>query len=152
MLPERRLVVPTVIHTINVGDRDLRQLLLRDVFQASNVDAVHARADAKNPHSAMFAEEVLTLLRAEEVLRELGLSGNELEGVGLCYPRPEPVPPTDGAVAAEARLSEIEVNLDNDLSAMATRPVALQHALIDPLRFALTVRLRARPERTRWRP
>ena len=139
MLPERRPVVPSVIHTINVGDRDLRQLLLRDVFQASNVDAVHPGTDAEHPHSAMLAEEVLTLRRAEQVLRELGLSGNELEGFGLSYARPEPVPPADRAVAAVARLREIEVDEDSDLSAMAARPVALQHSgSSDRFRFYCT--------------
>src|SRR5690606_6997590 len=41
---------------------------------------------------------------------------------------PEPVASTDGAVAAIAGLGEIEIGFDDDLAAMATCAIALQHS------------------------
>ena len=121
-----------VVHAIDVGDGDARQLLLRDAGQATEVDAVHLSdgclsSDTEWPNAASSAEEVKVLASIELVLRELGLAGQEAETLWGCHGRPEAVSAADGAVAAIRLLGKVEFGLELDRSAMATAAVRLKH-------------------------
>src|SRR6185437_7074880 len=76
MLPKVGTCLPLVMHAVHVGYRDLRELFLRDAFQAADVDTVHradrrVHANTEDAHAAMLAKEMMVLLRAEQVLCEL---------------------------------------------------------------------------------
>ncbi len=68
-------VLPPIVHTVDVRDWNLREILFRNSFQTADVDAVHLSdrrviADSKWTHTASLAEEVLILLGIEQVLSE----------------------------------------------------------------------------------
>src|SRR5690606_22728813 len=59
--------------------------------------------------------------------REVGIARDQLEALRPGDGGPEPVAAADGAVAAIARLREVEIDEGGNLSAMAGGAVALQH-------------------------
>jgi len=65
-----RDLLPSVVHPIDIGDRNLRQLFLSYSFQATDIDAIHLAhgsvvTDAEWPDTTGFTEEVLILLCIE---------------------------------------------------------------------------------------
>src|SRR3954465_2543353 len=133
MSEERGLCLPSVVRSIDVGDRHFGQFFFRDTFQAAHVDAVHLShrcliSYTEGAHAALLAEKMLVLLRIEAVLRQLMLPGQQAKTAGLGYCGPEPVSPADAAVAPERRRRQVEISLEPDRAAMATPLVGLQHA------------------------
>lgn len=127
MLPELGLLAPTIVHAVDVRNGYARKLLFGDTFEAAHVDSVHVGTDAENSDAAVLAEKVLSLPRAEQVLRQIALTREQLEPVRSSDCCPESVAATDGAVAAIAGLGQVEIGLDDDLSAVAARTIAIQH-------------------------
>ena len=128
----RRRFLPPVIQPVNVHDRHLGKFFLCDTLQASDVHAVHLAdgsliADAEGADAAVFAEEVLVLLRLKAVLGHLVIARQQAKvlGLGNCYP--EPVSPADGAVAPVRAHRQVEISLESNRSAVATPAVCLQH-------------------------
>jgi hypothetical protein len=71
--------LPSVIHAVDVGDWDIRQLLFAYTLQTADVYTIHLSdrsfvSDSKRPDATDLAEEVLILSCIEEVLSEHSLS------------------------------------------------------------------------------
>src|SRR5687768_1682952 len=129
---ELRGIRPAIVAAVDVGDRNLRVLLVRDVLEAADVHAIHLAdrrivADAESAHAAMTAEVMKVLLRVEDVLRQLGFSRQQPEILGHCDGGPEARAPADRTVAAVTVLREVEIGLEPHRAAMATAVVGLQH-------------------------
>ena len=123
----------TVVATVNVRDGDARQFLLRYIFEAAKVDAVHlpdgrVGSHSERTHATNLAEEVVVLLGVEQILSQLGLSGQKPEPFGLRNSRPEARSAADGAVAPVGALREIELGFELHRTAVATPSVGLQHS------------------------
>jgi len=123
-----------VVQPVNVSDWHFGKFFFRDALQAPDVNAVHLSdwgliSHTEGPDAAVLAEEMLVLLRIEAVLSHLVLARQQSEtlGLGNCYP--EPVSPTDGAVAPVRASRKVEISLEPDCPAMATSAVGLQHTL-----------------------
>jgi hypothetical protein len=67
------------------------------------------------------------LPRVEQILRQLGLAGEQPEAPFSRDRRPEACPSADAAVAAIGALAEIEVGFESDGATVATAMVGLQH-------------------------
>lgn len=103
-----------------------------DALQAAYIDTVHLSdwrliADAEGTDAAVLAEEVLVLLRVEEVLSHLPLPRQQAKVFRLYNSYPEAVSPADRAVASIRTCGEIEIGLEPHCSTMATTAVGLQH-------------------------
>ena len=134
MREERRFFLPPVIESVNVRDRHLGKFFFRDALQAADVHAVHLAdgsviADAEGADAAVFAEEVLVLLRVKAVLGHLLLARQQATTLGLGNGYPEPVSPADGAVAPVRAHRQVEISLESNHSAVATAAIGLQHSL-----------------------
>src|SRR3970040_345764 len=121
---ERRGLPPPVVQPIDVGDGNLRQLFLRDAFQAAHVDTVHLAdrrlvADAEGAHATTPAEEVLILAGIEKVLGELLLTRNQPKALRPGDRDPEAVSPANGAVAPVGALRAVEIRLESHRAAVA---------------------------------
>ena len=121
-----------VVHTVDVGHGDARELFLRDALQATDVDAVHLanrrlRSDAEGTDAAVLAEAVQVLACIEAVLGKLSFACQQAKVFRGRYRRPKPRSAADGAVAAIRALREVELGFELDCSAMATAPVRLEH-------------------------
>src|SRR4029450_8950136 len=122
-----------VAATVHVRDRDTREFLVRDIFQASKVHPVHLPdrrfvPNAEGTHAAVPAKVAMILPGVEQVLRQGVLSLQQTESFRCCHGRPEAGAPTDRAVAAVAALGEIEVSLELHGSAVATAVIGPTHA------------------------
>jgi hypothetical protein len=73
------------------------------------------------------AEEVLILLRVEQVLGELSFSRQESEAAFSGHCRPEAVAPANGTVATVCALFKVEIGLEPDCPAVAAALVGFQH-------------------------
>ena len=76
MTEELGRTLPSVVATVDVRDRKLRQVLVRNVIEAHDVDPIHLanRGCVSNPegsHAAVLAEVVVVLHGVEQVLRQL---------------------------------------------------------------------------------
>src|SRR5215831_19737758 len=105
MTEEFRSVLPSVVATVDVRDRNPGQLFVRDAFQASHIDSVHLPdrrlvADAKGANTAVLAEVVVILPGVEPILTKIGFARQQAEVIRLCHRRPETRSPADRAVAA----------------------------------------------------
>jgi hypothetical protein len=70
--------IPALVQAIDVADRQIRELLLREL-EAAEIHAVHLAdrrlvADAEGAYAAAATEVVLVLLAAEEIPDELGFA------------------------------------------------------------------------------
>ena len=121
-----------VVPTVNVGDRDARELFVRYVFEAAKIDAVHHPygrfgSHTIGAHAAHFAEVVLVLRRVEQVLRERRLPGKETKPFGLCDRWPEACSPAYRTVAPIRTLREIEISLELHGTTVATPMIGSLH-------------------------
>src|SRR5436189_2836067 len=103
-----------VVHTVDVGHGDARELFLRDALQATDVDAVHLanrrlRSDAEGTDAAVLAEVVQVLACIEAVLGKLSFACQQAKVFRGRYRRPKPRLAADGAVAAIRALREVEI-------------------------------------------
>src|SRR5580765_2748068 len=97
--------IPALVQAIDIGDRQFRELLLREL-EAAQIHAVHLAdrrliADAEGAYAAAATEVVLVLLAAEEVLSQLAFAGEQAESLRPGDRRPEASAPADRAVAAK---------------------------------------------------
>jgi hypothetical protein len=147
-----------VVHAVDTGNRNARQLFLSDILQAADINAIHLAdgrliADAKRPDATYFAEEMLILPRVEQVFGEHIGARYESKLTLLCHSRPEPVPPANGTITPVRSLGEIQLCLEADSSAVAAALVRLQHpknSLIDSA-LADDDRADVHDRRQRWR-
>jgi hypothetical protein len=103
--------------TVHVGDGNTREFLVRDILEAAEVDAVHLAngrlgSDTEGAYAAMFAEEVQVLGRVEQVLCQLGVSGDQTKVLRLGNGWPEASSSAYRAVAPIGGLGEIEIGFD----------------------------------------
>src|SRR5689334_3035299 len=124
--------LPLVVHPVDIGNRDSRQLLFADALEAAEVHAVHRAdrrvvADPERPDAADLAEEVLVLLRVEPVLGEHLPARQQAELLRPGHRGPEAVAAADRAIAAVGRLRQVEVGLEAHRAAVATALVRSQH-------------------------
>lgn len=111
------------MHPINIGDRNLRQLFLRDAFQTADIDPIHFAdrrivADAKRADAADFAEEVLILFGVKQVFGQEFLSSGETKTIFFSHSRPEPVATADRTIATIGALREIKLCFEADGAAV----------------------------------
>jgi hypothetical protein len=88
--------MPVIVLAVDVNDRRRRKLFGRDVFKASQVNAVNSInvgsvTNAKRTHAAVFAEIVLVALGVEQVFGELRLTGKKAKRFRFYYRRPKSV-------------------------------------------------------------
>jgi hypothetical protein len=76
--------------------------------------------------AAVFAEEVLVLLRVKAVLGHLALARRQAKVLGLGDRHPEPVSPADGAVAPVRAHGQVEIGVESNRAAVASPVVCLQ--------------------------
>jgi len=125
--------VPPVVHPVNVGDWHFGKFFFRDTFQAPDVDAIHLSdwgliSNTESTDATVPAKEVLILPCVEEVLSHFVLARQQAETLWLSNRYPEPVSPTDGAVAPVRTSRQIEISLEPNRPAMTTADIGLQHA------------------------
>src|SRR5688572_21637682 len=94
-----------VAATIDISDGNPRQVLVRDVFQAADVDAIHLAdrrfvAHAIGAHAAVLAKVVMVLSGIEQVLGQIAFPAQQLEALRLDHGRPEAGSPAYRAVAS----------------------------------------------------
>jgi hypothetical protein len=99
----------TVVHPVNVRDRDPGQLLFRNSLEAADIDTEHLPdgrfvANAKRPDSTGPAEIVLVFSRVEQVLGKHFLSGNQPETDFSRDCRPEASSTANRAIASKRAL------------------------------------------------
>jgi hypothetical protein len=99
----------TVVHTVDIRDRDFGQLLIRDVLQAANIDTKHLPdwrlvTDSKRPDSTDLTEEVLVLAAVKQVFSKHFLAGNQPEVDLSRDRRPEASSATNRAIASKRAL------------------------------------------------
>src|SRR4051812_3018828 len=131
MTRRRRWRIPAVVQAIDVGDRQIRELLVGEL-EAAEIHAVHLAdrrvvADAEGAHAAAAAEVMLVLLAGEEIPDDLAFAREQPESLGPRDRRPEPGPSADRAVAAKGGLREIEIGFEPHGAAMARAAVGFQH-------------------------
>ena len=90
---EPRRVLPVVVAAVTVVDGRCREFFGRRIFQAADVHADHladirAVSQAERAHATGPAEVVLVLHGVEQVLRELGLAGQQPESMPASPRRP----------------------------------------------------------------
>src|SRR2546423_543115 len=132
MCEKRRSALPAIVATVDVRDRKARQLFLGELFQASDVNAVHLAdgglvADTERAHAAMLAEVVVVLPGVKHVAGQIRFACQQAKPLGLHHRRPEARSPADGAVAPVCGLREVDVSLELHRAAMATAMVSVQH-------------------------
>ena len=121
-----------VVQPVDIGDGDIGELFLGDVFQAADVDAVHLPdgrlgSDTEWSNAASSTEEVKILESIEPVPGELCLAHQKTEVLRSRDRRPKAVSAADRTIAAIRGLSEIEVCFEPDRSAMAASAVCFEH-------------------------
>jgi hypothetical protein len=132
---EFRGALPFVITTVDIGDGSARELFIRNVLQAAQVNSEHLSdwgfsPDTEGSNTAVLAKVVMVLLGVEPVLSQLGFARQQPEAIGTCHGWPKACSPTDGAVASVGALSQIDVRFKLDGATMATAMVRLQHSVL----------------------
>ena len=95
-----------VMEPVNIGDGNFCKLLVRDIGETPEIDAIHFAegrfiADAKAANAAVLAEIVMVFLCVEQILCQLRLASKQAKVLGLGYSRPESGAPAYGAIATE---------------------------------------------------
>jgi hypothetical protein len=132
MREELWLVLPPIIHAVDIRDWNLREFRFGDTFETADVDSVHLAdrslvADAESADTTPFAEEVLILLGVEEILGKLFLARNQAKSFRSGNSGPEAIPAANGAVAAIRTLRKVEIRLEPHRAAVAAALVGFQH-------------------------
>jgi hypothetical protein len=129
---EFRDALPFVIPTVDVSDGGVRQLFIRNVIQAAQVDSEHLpdwgfSSDTEGSNTAVLAKVMMVLLGVESVLSQLRFARKQSKAIGPCHGWPKACSPADRAVASVGALSEIEVGFEFNSAAVTTAMVRLQH-------------------------
>jgi hypothetical protein len=130
-------LLPSVISTVHIGDRNLRQFLFRDTLQAPDVDPVHLAdwrivADSEGTDTAVPAKEMLILSSIEQVLRQLSFTLHQPKAVRLSDRHPESIPTANRAVTSVAALREVEFGFESDSATVTAAGISFQQWLDPP--------------------
>ena len=125
-------LVPVVVTTIHILDRNPRELFLGNIVDTHNIDADHfpnrrVVANTKSPHTAMFAKIVMVLFGVEQILYKVGFALKNVERFRLGDHGPETRAPADRAITTIGVLRQIDRCFEFDCAAVATAVIGFEH-------------------------
>jgi hypothetical protein len=80
---------------------------------------------AKRPHAAVFAKDVMDVIRA--VINQRGVPGEQPEGVGFCDGAPHSRPGAHFTIALERACGQIDIGLETDRATVTASGVGFLH-------------------------
>src|SRR5689334_16946149 len=124
---------PLVVAPVRIPDRRFGELRGIDAVEAIQLHGDVGTADLRHvaaleaTHSAVLAEQVLTLPAREAIVAERVRAGQQPECVGLDDGAPVARLRADAAIALAGALREIDVGFEAHRAAVATALVGFQH-------------------------